>query len=205
MSLPVTYQYIINRVANWLENNCINSYTKWGSCPAWCKNGYRTAYVFFAGTNAGLKGSRFRYVLQNGIANGLGQNAILNQLNSYVDSKGANRAKNVPDGEIIDFMLLLGQFIAAHVYFMGNFNSDDPDSISNGTAKVSRTKNTTTYLVYKTTESGVPMLNIDLSSLNEYKILEAADINRAFTSAMTIINNSLRCISAQYTIQLAST
>jgi len=222
MSLPVTYQSIINRVATWLENNCINSATKWSSCPAWCKSGYRTNWVYFAGTNTGAKGSRFRYVLQNGLSSGLSSNQILSQLNSFIDSKSANRSIYIPESELIDFVYDLGLFCAAHTYFMGNFNSDDPDNVSNGTAKVVRTKNTATYLVYDingnpnnwvatrpnpsgsgTISQAAPVLA--LNQIAEYKVTEADDFNRIIDLVIWYINNNTRCVGAQYTISLAST
>ena len=212
MSLPVTYQALINRTANWLENNCINSYTKWGSCPVWCKNGYRTNYIVFAGNTDPdknyLKGSRFRYVLTNGISNGLGQNAILNQLNTYIDGLGATRSSLVPASEIIDVMNVLGRFCALHVYFMGNFNSDDPDNIANNTAKVTRTKNTNTYLVYRTESNNIPfVLNnpISLSHTADYDVVESSDVNKCINTVVKVMLSELRVISAQYRIELSST
>lgn len=212
MSLPVTYQTLINRTANWLENNCINSYTKWSSCPAWCKNGYRTNYIVFAGETDPkinqLKGSRFRYVLTNGISNSLGQNAILNQLNTYIDGLGATRSSLVPASEIIDFMNVLGRFCALHVYFMGNFNSDDPDDITNTTAKVTRTKNTKTYLVYRTESNEIPFVLNNPISLNrtvDYDVLKSSDVNKCINTVIKAMSSELRVISAQYRIELSST
>lgn len=203
MSLPVTYQNVIDTVASWLENNCINSYTKWGSCPAQCKVGYRTNWVYFAGSNAATKGSRFRYRLQNGIGSGLSQNYIKTQLNNFVDSLGANRNINIPEEEFIDFMLDLGKFCAARVYMFGAFNADDPNDIHNGTARVSRTKNTATYLVYRS--SGTINNPFTLSGTEQYKILAAADVNNVINTVINSLSTISRCISAQYTIEFSST
>lgn len=194
MSLPITYATVANTVNSWCNSNCINLGDRWTSaCPAWCKSGWSSSNILFAGANEGAKGSIYRYNLTNGVS----QVAALNTNNTqsscngfgvFLANRGAILANYVPKSEWLAVARGILEWCAVSVKFMGNFRTERA------------TTDPTVYLVWQSVEGP----SIDYSSILDYKPVIANDINTMITNAINQLNTTSRCISAQYTITLAS-
>ena len=195
MPLPITYAQVANRVNAWCNNNCINLGDRWTSaCPAWCKSGYVSGNVLFAGTNESLKGSVYRFNLTNGVT----QIAALNTNNTqssnggfgaFLVNRGAILANNVPKSEWLNIAYGLIEWCSISVCFMGNFRTEFG------------TTDPTVYLVWK---SATRELTPDYSSTLDYKEVIANDVTVMMKTILDELSKISRCISAQYTITLAS-
>lgn len=194
MPLPITYAQVANRVNAWCNNNCINLGDRWTSaCPAWCKSGYVSGNVLFAGANESLKGSIYRFNLTNGVT----QVSALNTNNTqssnggfgaFLANRGATLANNVPKSEWLNIAYGLIEWCAISVYFMGNFRTERG------------TTDPTVYLVWK----NVTGPSLDYSSTLDYKEVIADDVTLMMKKILDNLSRTDRCISAQYTITLAS-
>lgn len=193
MPLPITYATVANTVNGWCNNNCINLGSKWDSCPAWCKSGWSSSNILFAGNNEAAKGSIYRYNLTNGVT----QHAALNTSNTqsscdgfgvFLKNRGATLANNVPKSEWIEIARGILEWCAVSVKLMGNFKTERG------------TTNPTVYFVW-VSETGP---TIDYSSTIDRKEVIATDINTMIANVLTLFSSTSRCISAQYTITLAS-
>lgn len=202
MPLPITYAQVANRVNAWCNNNCINLGDRWTSaCPAWCKSGYVSGNVLFAGANESLKGSIYRFNLTNGIT----QAAALNTNNTqssnsgfgaFLVNRGAILANNVPKSEWLNIAYGLIEWCAVSVYFMGNFIVEKAT-----TNPAVYSVDPTVYLVWKSVSRE---LTPDYSSTLDYKEVIADDVTLMMKKILDNLSRTDRCISAQYTITLAS-
>ena len=194
MPLPMTYAALANRVNSYLNNNCVNLGTKWDSCPAWCKSGWSSSNILFAGANEGAKGSIYRYNLTNGIiqVSALNTNntqSSNNGFGAFLANRGATLANNIPKSEWLEVAEGLFDFCYANVVFMGNFQTERA------------TTNPTVYMVYR---AGTISSTTNYSSTLDRKEVIAQECNDMITTILTKVANTSRCISAQYTITLAS-
>lgn len=194
MPLPITYAQVANRVNAWCNNNCINLGDRWTSaCPAWCKSGYVSGNVLFAGANEGLKGSVYRFNLTNGVTQVVALNTNNTQssnsgFGAFLANRGAILANNVPKSEWLNIAYGLIEWCAISVYFMGNFRTERG------------TTDPTVYLVWKS----VTGPSLDYSSTLDYKEVIADDVTLMMKKILDNLSRTDRCVSAQYTITLAS-
>ena len=194
MPLPITYAAVANQVNAWCNNNCINVGTRWDTaCPAWCKSGWVSADILFAGNDVAFGGSKYRFNLINGITQVDALNTNNTQTNNggfgaFLAKRGATLTNTIPKSEWLDVVKGIAEWCAISISFMGNFRTERG------------TTDPTVYLVWKSTTGP----SIDYSSLADYKYVIAEEINTMITDIINKLNSTSRCISAQYTISLFS-
>lgn len=180
----VTYQQVVNTVVSWIQTNCANI-SNYAGIQSYFKTGYTSGKVTYAGSGTASLSCHTTTLKSNGVSS-VSAATVTSDMTSFLSTCGlTDLSKTIPTSEFLDFIKDMVVFCSTKVVMVASQYSS------------------TKYICYDITNTTYnDKMQLDTNS--SMKIMEATDITQLLSNIITLVRQSMRNKTCQYTVTMSA-